>query len=178
MKKFTLTAIVIFALLGLLVTGLQAVEVAKANFFHPTQPMPYITISSPKNQVFNQSVIPFKTQIFCKNSSVDDTGVKFGTLEEVGIHFETLKWLNYSIDGKVYSIEWTFPPNSYSGVNNTLAWYYIPCVSYTDTNLTNLSDGEHFLSVYGETIFNAPVSANVSFTIDTTSYNHNNITSK
>ncbi len=79
--------------------------------------------------------------------------------------YETIRWLNYSLDGKSQPLAWTFPPNAYS---TSLGYFYmIPYTSYTDTILTNLSDGHHNITVYGETTFGSSISASVPFVINT-----------
>jgi hypothetical protein len=148
----------IFALLSSII-GIQFVDLVKANFFHPTAPMPYITIYSPENQVYNQSSISLATKTYCERAL---------HAQPWSSHFETLQWLNYSIDGVSDSLTWTFPPNS-AYFNSTLGEmvysYVYPYVTYASTNLTNLSNGVHFLLVYGETTYGSYISTNVSFTV-------------
>ena len=133
-------------------------KMARANFFHPAHPMPYIEVLSPQPQIYNQSTVLLDTSTYCGQSEYLE--------DNTTVNYETIKWLVFNLDGKVQPLEWTFPPNTYAPSLNK-SGYAIPYTSYARTNLTDLSEGEHFLMVYGETTFNSSISANVTFAVYT-----------
>ncbi len=158
MKKTALAVILIISLFVSVFTLALVVETAKANFWHPALPMPYMEIKSPQSQVYYSSTVLLDTSTYCASSEYLE--------DNTTVNYESIKWLVFNLDGKVQPLEWTFPPNTYAPFLNE-SGYAIPYTSYAKTNLTDLSDGEHFLMVYGETTFNSSVSANVTFAVYT-----------
>jgi hypothetical protein len=145
LKKKSLTAIAILTLL-LLPFGVQFVEVAKANFSTPfLYPLPYLTIDIPTNNSFQRGDVFFNTRTYTvRHENVDNISIS-----------ETIKWVNYSLDGN--------QPQSLDWEQNF--GYYGECVLYTNTVLKGLSKGSHFINVTGETTFNSSLSSIVNFTV-------------
>jgi hypothetical protein len=126
-------------------------KMARANFFHATHPMPYIEVLSPQPQAYDQSTVVLDTVTYCDKFNEDDEGV---------LHFETLKWLVFNLDGEVQPLEWVLMDEP-GGLNIS------PFTSVAKANLTDLSDGVHSLMVYGETTFDSLIFANVTFAVYT-----------
>jgi hypothetical protein len=146
MKKTALALTLIISLFVSVFAVELVAKTAKANFFHPKYRMPYIEINSPQPQVYNQSTVTLDTETYCDSFNEDDEGV---------LHFETLKWLVFNLDGEVQPLEWVL-------LNDN-----IPYASVAKSYLTDLSDGVHSLMVYGETTFNSLIFANVTFAVYT-----------
>jgi hypothetical protein len=158
MRKTALALAFIISLFVSVLTVALVVKTAKANFWHPAQPMPYMEIKSPQPQVYYSSTVLLDTSTYCDHSVYLE--------DNTTVNYETIKWLVFNLDGEVQPLEWTFPPNTYAPSLNQ-SGYAIPYTSYAKANLTDLSDGEHFLMVYGETTFNFSISANVTFAVST-----------
>ena len=158
MKKKAYSLALITSLFVSVLTIALVVKTAKANFWHPALPMPYMEMKSPQSQVYYSSTVLLDTSTYCAGSEYLE--------DKTTVNYETIKWLVFDLDGKVQPLEWTFPPNTYAPYLNE-SGYAIPYTSYARTNLTDLSEGEHFLMVYGETTFNSSISANVTFAVYT-----------
>jgi hypothetical protein len=154
-KKTIIAAITIAGLLISLV-GVQVLEVARANpFAHYPYPLPYLTIQFPSNQSHNNPDVFFYTSTLSYSYEHVSNGF---------LRFETLKWVNYSLDGGASQpLEWTSPADYYSRGNETSFLYAHE--TYTNITLKGLSEGSHFISVVGETTFNNSLSSVVYFDV-------------
>ena len=154
-KKAFMAAITVFApLLSLL--GTQFGELAKANpYAHYPYPLPYLTIDSPSNQTTYFPNVSFKTTTLC---------IRYDHVSGGFLRFETIQWLNYSLDGGTpQPLSWVSPGDFYSAgadVSFTMAHG-----TSTNINLTGLSEGSHVISVSGETTFHSGLSSTVTFEV-------------
>ncbi len=142
-RRIALTAIVISALLFSLVTGVQVVKVAKANFYNPSQTT--IGMTYPENKTYQQSSIPLHVGAWTPDNF---------WMTEGGI-----VWAGYSIDGQPNAtiILVKEKPEQMGGN------------FYLGTFVTGLVDGSHNITAYVEDNFGRSVSTKtVYFTIDTT----------
>ena len=141
MRKAALALPVILALLVSIMAGIQAVEVAKANF-KPYKP-PEITIFSPSsNQIYHSSNVLLNVSV-----------TRYDTYPP----FDVINSLNYSLDGQQdIPIRYTIVAGIYC---------------HGKTTLSNLSDGSHSVFVHSEAKHESeiiPFNATVSFTVETT----------
>jgi hypothetical protein len=116
--KLALTAIIIFALLGSLVAGLQAVEVAEANFVPGP---PGIFIASPVNKTYNTQ--PIYLNLTIRTFFDQGTGARI---------------VEYSLDGK----ENVTIPTAYEGYTDDFS------AVTALVSLPELSEGSHSITVY------------------------------
>ncbi len=156
MNKKTFIAAAIIAGFLLSLFGMQLNEVVIAN------PPPYISINSPADQTcYNSSTVLLDTV----------TVTALNRLTSSGVQYETLQWLNYSLDGVQFSFtNWTFPPNAYfenpKTHDYTIPGYLIPYATYANVSLTNLSNGTHSLTVYGQTTFGTMLYSSATFSVN------------
>jgi hypothetical protein len=150
MKKTALALALLLALLATGSTGTQPLESVSANY--KPYPPPAVTFVSPaKNGVIPQSNIPIEVKV---------EAFRFSPSSE----FESVAWLNYSLDGQA---------DVAAAVSSPYFYKDTPGEAQTATGaLTGLSDGYHSLMVHGETNFkkyfnDAAFSATVYFTVDT-----------
>ncbi len=106
--------------------------------------LPHVRILSPEDgKVYNTSEVAVETETWAERFTLNGT-----------VQYETLKWLNYSIDGISYSFEnMTFIKQPHRLLYNTQA----------NATLNSLPNGLHNLTVYGETTFGSNVNSNVTF---------------
>lgn len=144
MKRTTKAVSLILALLFTVLSG-ASVQVTCTQYegYKP----PIITVLSPsENATYTMSNIPL-------NVTVQIFGFLFHNMEHI-------KWLNYSLDGEmpipmVLIIPSEYPPG-----------YYV----YANDFLTELSEGVHNLTIYGETalVCLEQVNKTITFNVDTT----------
>ncbi len=139
-----LTGIIIFTLLFWTQLG----QIADAQFDGLPYEPPVVTILSPSaNGTYNVADVPL-------NVTVQINGFIYNNIE-------TIKWLNYSLDGQ------TAIPMTLIVPANLSPGYYVD----GNDNLIGLSDGTHNLTIYGETAVSG-LSGNfnetIFFTVDTT----------
>lgn len=146
MKAKTLAITLVMALM-LTVSGTKLTQVAYAQFEGLPYEPPVVTVLSPSpNGTYNKPDVPL-------NVTVQIFGFIYHNME-------TIKWLNYSLDGQT-AIPMTLivPLDLYPG-------YYV----YGNDILTGLSDGTHSLTIHGETAISGlrgNFNTTVSFTVDT-----------
>ncbi|MCW4010077.1 MAG: hypothetical protein NWF05_05600 [Candidatus Bathyarchaeota archaeon] len=110
--------------------------------FEIVPPLPQVEISSPVDgAVYNTSEVSIETKTLAERVVLNGSA-----------QFETLAWLNYSIDGA-----------SYSFTNITFMPHQHPYPTLANTCLFSLPNGLHQLTVYGETTFGAKVNSNATF---------------
>jgi len=150
MKRKTITAAIITTGLLLSLGGMQAIELTEAMSFsyYDVSSMPFIVITSPTNQtVCKNSTIPLNIYLGTENLEYNYSSQR--------IVYETIQWLNYSLDGASYQfLSWTLPQQA-----NTIP----PITTYANTTLNNLSNGVHSLDVFGETTFGTNMSSDIIF---------------
>jgi hypothetical protein len=140
-KKTFMAAIIISALLILIVSGLQAVEMAKANpiAYGP----PRIAIVSPQYGItYNSSQVTLYVgiQLF---------GYTYTSLE-------VISWARFAIDNGITA-----------SLNLDMPTVIGPGTMINSTNIiSNLSDGNHTINIFLETSFGESANANVTFITD------------
>lgn len=147
MKKTALALALILACLVAAVLGVESFQVAYAQFEGLPYDPPIVTILSPSpNVTYTVPSVPL-------NISVQLFGFIYHNME-------TVKWLNYSLDGQpVVPMTFVLPSDLSPG-------YY----AYGKDVLANLSDGAHSLTIYGETAISGLTgnfNATVSFKVNT-----------
>ena len=156
MKRRTIIAAISIAGLLFSLVGVQFSGVTRANpFAHYPYPLPYLTIQFPSNQSHNNPDVLFYTSTL---------SYSYEHVSDGFLRFETLKWVNYSLDGGApQPLVWTSPADYYSGGNE--ASFLYAHETYTNITLRGLSEGSHFISVVGETTFNSSLSSVVYFDV-------------
>jgi hypothetical protein len=147
MDKKTFIATIAITVLLFSLVGMQLIEVAKANPLvgYNGPPFPNIGIHSPTNQtIYNSTEIPLEASVLATRSSLNVSTMQYTP--------ETAAWLKYEIDGVSYS----FTDLTYISPST-------PYCTWGSAHLTQLSDGVHFLTVYGETTLGTAISSNVTF---------------
>lgn len=138
------TVALLFAIVFLAVWGMQ---VTNAQFDGLPYDPPIVTIVSPSpNEVYREPDVPL-------NVTVQIRGWIYGNVE-------TIRWLNYSLDGA------PFIPMPLIVPSDLTPPYYV----YGNAFLTGLSDGMHNLTIYGETAISGltgDFNATVTFSVDT-----------
>jgi len=163
MSKKTIIAAITIAGILLSLVGMQLIEVAYSNPMKTPAPLPILAITSPNGGTYHQSSLSFATKTLTE---------RFEPMVNGTVNYETIKWIKYSLDGAPWQpLNWTFPPNYYSPSDNK-SGYVVPFVSYTNITLTNLSEGEHVISVAEETTFNSSLSDDIPFVVDTHIYSY------
>jgi len=160
--KITLTTILIFALLGSLVVGLQAVENAKANWYIPPSNTTLV-ISSPQNVTYNTNTLTLNFTVQ-KNTGLYSFFYSLDNNSKVAV--ENLKQVSKVLLPEEYQI------------GDVLFYRY---TKEGSAILSNLSEGLHRLTVYeiytvdeygepyGHRIAERiAISATANFTINTT----------
>jgi hypothetical protein len=147
MKKTTLALTFIFALMFSLFAGANAVQFDYTQFEGLPYTLPIVVVSSPSpNRVYNVSDVPLNVT------------VQIGSVIYPGNN-ERLRWLNYSLDDQVPT------PLTLVVPSDLTPPYYV----HGNGVLTSLSDGNHTLTVFGETFvggLNGYFNETVSFTVD------------
>ena len=148
MKRTTPTAIIVFALIVTSVTGIQTLEVAKANYFPP----PSIEIFSPipAPDVHSNASVPLDVRVNVLTSEPDIT------------------FIRYSLDGKA-----NVTLNSLTREDNV--WYWTTTKGVTvqgtafraEASLDDLADGNHTLTVHAHYADGKEMSRSREFTVDT-----------
>lgn len=144
MKKALLTAITVLVLQGSLVSGLQIVGLANAN---PVA-IPSLWISCPNqyNSTFTVDSVPLIVHLNVANWSNDLQSTQ----------------IKYSIDGTANV--------SFSGLKKFQVYEHPAGSSWVieaNTTLTNLSEGNHSITVYAKTATNDNLSESITFTVNT-----------
>jgi hypothetical protein len=112
-----------------MLAGVKAVQYDYGQFEGLPYDPPLVTIKSPSsNGIYHVSDVPL-------NVTVQIRGFIYHNLE-------TLRWLNYSLDGQTAIPVALTEPSEIS---------HLPYPVYGNAMLTNLSDGNHTLTIYGET---------------------------
>ena len=147
MKRTTLALTLIVAILLTTVSGAKSVQFDYGQFEGLPYEPPIVTVLSPSpNGIYNMPNVP-----------VNVTVQIFGFIYH---NWETIKWLNYSLDGQtVISMKLIVPSHLSIG-------YYV----YGNDMLTGLCDGTHNLTIYGKTAIGGSAGTfneTVSFTVDT-----------
>ena len=147
MKKTTLTQTLILTLLFSMVSVARSVQVACAQFEGLPYDPPIVTISSPlPNGTYSQPDVPL-------NVTVQIRGFIYHNIE-------TIRWLNYSLDGQTAIPMELMVPSDFT----------IPYYIMGNDVLVGLSNGTHNLTIYGETAISGLTgnfNATVSFKVDT-----------
>jgi hypothetical protein len=147
-KKLIAVATISAVLVSLF--GIQPVEVIRANpLSHYKGPsFPHIYISSPKNQtIYNSPEVILDMHLATIRSRFNVSSSQYST--------EKALWLKYEIDGE-----------SYSFADLTYIQMSTPYCTYGSANLSKLSNGMHFLKVYGETTLGTAVNSTVTFEVN------------
>jgi len=127
--KTVLALIFISPLFFAMLAGVKAVQYDYGQFEGLPYDPPLVTIKSPSsNGIYPVSDVPL-------NVTVQIRGFIYHNLE-------TLRWLNYSLDGQTAIPVALTEPSEIS---------HLPYPVYGNAMLTNLSDGNHTLTIYGET---------------------------
>ncbi len=148
MNKLALTIVLIFASVFLICSGTKVGQVVDAQFEGLPYDPPIVTVLSPSQNV------TYATPNVALNVTVQINGFIYHNVE-------TIKWLNYSLDGH------TAIPMTLIVPSNLSPGYYV----YGNDMLTGLSEGTHNLTIYGETTISGLTgnfNATVSFKVDTT----------
>jgi hypothetical protein len=138
MSKKALTAITIFALLGLLVAGMQTVEVAKANFIIlPTKPItdpPTLIVQSPTNNYsYSETAVPLNITI-TKPASWGPSG-------NASIYYDCgISYIHYILDGTSHSL-------FQAQLINPIPQDLLPTISNFSERLKGLTNGAHSLQI-------------------------------
>jgi len=137
-RKVALTAIIIFALIGSLVAGLQAVEVAEANpIVFPTKPItdpPTLIIQSPiNNYSYLETSVPLNITVIKPAS--------WGPSGNASIYYDCgISYIHYILDGTSYSL-------FQSQLINPIPQDLLPTISNFSQSLKDLRNGAHSLQV-------------------------------
>jgi len=147
-KRTALVLTFIFALMFSLLIGVKAVQYDYREFEGLPYTPPIVTVLSPSpHESYNvpsvslNVTVQIRTVLFPGNT-------------------ERMRWLNYSLDGRT-AVSLTLIVPSMS---------QLPYTVYGNSMLTDLSDGNHNLTIFGETYIggiNAYFNETVSFTVDT-----------
>jgi hypothetical protein len=147
MKKTVVAITLIFASLFLILSGTKIGQVVDAQFEGLPYDPPIVTVLSPSQNV------TYTTPDVALNVTVQINGFIYHNIE-------TIRWLNYSLDGQADNpMTLIVPSDLHQG-------YYV----YGNDMLTGLSDGIHSLTIYGETAISGLTgnfNATVSFIVDT-----------
>jgi hypothetical protein len=147
MKKTALTLTLTLALLFSMVSVAGLMQVAYAQFEGLPYNPPIVTVLSPSpNGTYNQPNIPLNVTVQIRGFIYHNT--------------ETLRWLNYSLDGQ------TAIPMTLVVPSDLTPPYYVR----GNDVLTGLSDGTHNITIYGETAISGLTgnfNATVSFKVET-----------
>jgi hypothetical protein len=147
MKRTALMQILILTLLFSTVSVLRLVQVACAQFEGLPYDPPIISVLSPSpNKMYSQRSVPLNVRVEIRGNIYHNA--------------ETIRWLNYSLDGQTpismaYSVPSDLTPPYYVDANDVLH---------------DLSDGTHNLTIYAETAIGGLTgnfNATVSFEVDT-----------
>lgn len=149
MKKKTLAIIVFFAVVFLMLSRVKAVEFDYGEFGGLPYDPPIVTVVSPfSSAIYNVQDIPI-------NVTVQIRGWILKNIEQI-------RWLNYSLDGHT--------PTSLTLTVPSMYGIHAPYNVYGNYLLPGLTDGNHNLTVYGETFIGGMTcyfNETVSFTVDT-----------
>ena len=147
MKRTALVLTFIFALMFSLLSGAKAVQYDYGEFEGLPYSPPIVDILSPfSNRTYNVPEIPL-------NVTVQIRGWILKNIERI-------RWLNYSLDGQTAISMTLIVPSDLTS----------PYPEYGNDMLTGLSDGNHNLTIFGETFIgglNCYFNETVSFTVDT-----------
>ena len=147
MKKTTLTQTLILTLLFSMVSVARSVQVACAQFEGLPYDPPIISVLSPSpNGTYSEQNIPLNVTVQIRGFIYHNT--------------ETIRWLNYSLDGQ------TPIPMTLILPSDLTPPYYV----HGNDVLNDLSDGTHNLTIYVETAISGLTgnfNATVSFEVDT-----------
>ena len=147
MKKSAWTLILSFALLFSIAPVATSMHVAYAQFEGLPYDPPIVTISSPlPNGTYSQPDVPL-------NVTVQIRGFIYHNIE-------TIRWLNYSLDGQTAIPMELMVPSDFT----------IPYYIMGNDVLVGLSNGTHNITIYGETAISGLTgnfNATVSFKVDT-----------
>jgi hypothetical protein len=146
-KKTALALVLVFALLFLVMSETRLAQAGYEEFEGLPYDPPIVTIDSPSmNGIYSEPDVPL-------NVTVQIRGFIYHNVE-------TIRWLNYSLDGQ------TAIPMTLIVPSELTPPYYV----HGNDVLTGLSDGTHNLTIYGETAVSGltgDFNATVSFTVDT-----------
>ena len=147
MKKTTLTQTLILTLLFSMVSVARSVQVACAQFEGLPYDPPIISVLSPSpNGTYSEQNIPLNVTVQIRGFIYHNT--------------ETIRWLNYSLDGQ------TPIPMTLILPSDLTPPYYV----HGNDVLNDLSDGTHNLTIYVETAISGLTgnfNATISFEVDT-----------
>lgn len=150
MKRTVLVLAFIFVLMFSLLSGAEAVQFDYGQFEGLPYTPPIVTVSSPSpNEPYSMSDVPLNVTVQIRSC--------------VYSNIEQMRWLNYSLDGQT-AIPLTLIVPSMHDISQ------LPYPVYGNEMLTGLSDGNHNLTIYGETFIgglNGYFNETVSFTVDT-----------
>jgi len=147
MKKTVLALTFIFAVVFSLLSGASAVQFDYSQFEGEPYTLPVVTISSPtSNGLYNVPDVSLNVTVQIRSVLYPGNN-------------ERLRWLNYSLDGQVPI------PLTLVGPSDLMPPYYY----HGNGVLNSLFDGNHTLTVFGETFvggLNGYFNETVSFTVD------------
>jgi len=147
MKKPVLALTFIFAVVFSLFSGANAVQFDYSQFEGEPYTLPIVIVSSPSpSVVYNVPDVPLNVTVQIRSVLYPGNN-------------ERLRWLNYSLDGQV-----PIPMTLVGPSDLTPPYYY-----HGNGVLTSLSDGNHTLTVFGETFvggLNGYFNETVSFIVD------------
>lgn len=147
MKKPVLALTFIFAVLFSLFSGASAVQFDYSQFEGEPYTLPIVIVSSPSpSVVYNVPDVSLNVTVQIRSVLYPGNN-------------ERLRWLNYSLDGQVPI------PMTLVGPSDLMPPYYY----HGSGVLTSLSDGNHTLTVFGETFVGGLIgyfNETVSFTVD------------
>ena len=147
MKRTALMQILILSLLCSAVSVPRLVQIAYAEFEGLPYDPPIISVLSPSpNEMYNEQSVLLNVKVEIRGNIYHNA--------------ETLRWLNYSLDGQTHVSMAYFVPSDLTPP------YYV------DANdvLHDLSDGTHSLTIYVETAISGLTgnfNATISFEVDT-----------
>jgi hypothetical protein len=149
MKRIVLAIALVFALMFSLLSGAEAVQFDYGQFEGLPYTLPVVTVSSPSSsEPYNVPDVPLNVTVQIRST------IYAGNVERI-------RWLNYSLDGQA-SVPMTLNvPSDLSPPYNVQG----------KEVLAGLPDGNHNLTIYGETFvggLNGYFNETVSFTVDTT----------
>lgn len=147
MKKTALTLTLILALLFSMAPIASAMQVDYTQFEGLPYDPPIVTMISPfRNATYSVSDVPLNVTVQIRSNIYHNQ--------------ERIRWLNYSLDGQTaIPLTLTVPSTS-----------QLPYTAYGNEMLTGLSNGNHNLTIFGETYIgslNGYFNETVSFTVDT-----------
>jgi hypothetical protein len=149
MKRTVLALTLLFALMFSLLSGAEAVQFDYGQFEGFPYTPPIVTVSSPSpNEPYSVPDVPLNVTVQIRSCVYDN--------------IEQIRWLNYSLDGQT-----TIPLNLTVPSMRDIS--QLPYPVYGNEMLTGLSDGNHNLTIYGETFIgglNGFFNETVSFTTD------------